>query len=95
VRLVVAAGADQPAITGELSRSPLVRAVEAISDSEGNGWWLFPWRGRPILAEVAEMARLRGWPVTSLWSERGRLEDVFLDLTNPSQTVPRKLRSAA
>jgi ABC-2 type transport system ATP-binding protein len=81
VRLVVPAAAA-PALAEELARLAAVRSIEPVSDAEGGGWWLFPWRGRPILAEIAEFARQRGLPATSLRAERGTLGDVFPALTS-------------
>ena len=95
VRLALTAGAEIAGIAAELSRLPAVRAIEPASDSEGEGWWLFPWRSRPIIAEVAELVRARGWTVTALRSERGRLDDVFRAITMPESANPEAPREAA
>jgi ABC-2 type transport system ATP-binding protein len=84
VRLVVPAKAVDPMIAGELAGLSAVRAVEPVSDAEGEGWWVFPWRSsRPIIAEVVELVRKRGWAITGLRAERGRLDDVFRTITAP------------
>jgi ABC-2 type transport system ATP-binding protein len=83
VRLVMTAPAD-PAIVGQLSRLESVRSIEPAEDFEGAGWWLFPRGEGSPLAEVAELARIAGWPVTGLRSERGRLDDVFRAITAAS-----------
>ena len=80
VRLAMPAGAD-PIIAGELARLPGVRSAEAASDAEGEGWWVFPRAAAPIVAEVAALAGRRGWPITGLRVERGRLDDVFRAIT--------------
>jgi gliding motility-associated transport system ATP-binding protein len=94
VRLAVPAGAD-PAIAAELARLPGVLAVEPASDGEGEGWWIFPWRARPIVAEVAELAGARGLPVIGLRVARGRLDDVFRAITRPEAPPQPPLRDAA
>jgi ABC-2 type transport system ATP-binding protein len=86
VRLVLPPDADTAAVAGALSSLPDVRAIEPAHDAEGAGCWVFPWYGRPIVAEVAEVARVRGWPVAALRAERGRLDDVFRAMTLPDST---------
>ncbi|HEV8679619.1 MAG TPA: ATP-binding cassette domain-containing protein [Stellaceae bacterium] len=94
VRLAMPAGAD-PLIADELARLPAVRSAEAASDAEGEGWWVFPRGPGPIIAEVAELVRLRGWPVTGLRVERGRLDDVFRAITMPEAAAAEASRAAA
>jgi ABC-2 type transport system ATP-binding protein len=83
VRLALPAEADAAAIVGELAGLPAVRAVEPARDADGGGYRVFPWHGRPIVGDIAELAHERGWPVTALRAERGRLDDVFRALTMP------------
>jgi ABC-2 type transport system ATP-binding protein len=85
VRLVLSSDADTAAVAALLSSLPDVRAVEPANDTEGGGCWVFPRHGRPIVAEVAEVARLQGWPVAGLRAERGRLDDVFRAITLPGR----------
>ncbi len=88
VRLDVAAGAD-PKIRTELARLPGVAAVEPVSDDEGKALMIFPSSGRPVIANVADLARAHGWEVTGLRVERGRLDDVFRQITTaPAQETP-------
>ncbi len=98
VRLGLPPGADTN-IAAELARLPGVKSVEPASDpggdGEGEGLWLFPWRSRAIVAEVAELVRLRGWPVTGLRAERGHLDDVFRAITMPEAASPEPRRAAA
>jgi len=42
---------------------------------------VLPREGRSIIAEVSEFVRSRGFPVEEVQVERGRLDDVFRDLT--------------
>jgi ABC-2 type transport system ATP-binding protein len=95
VRLAMPSTEDAAAVTGELSRLAGVRSIEPASDGEGEGWWLFPWRSRPIVAEVAALVRARGWPVSVLRAERGRLDDVFRAITLPESAVTDEPRQAA
>jgi ABC-2 type transport system ATP-binding protein len=87
VRLVVAPGADISAITAALAQLPLIRSIEPVRGPEGDGWWLFPWRGRTIVGEIAELARRRGWKISALYAERGRLDDVFQALVTAAPDV--------
>lgn len=95
VRLVPAAAADSAAIAAELRGLAAIRSLAPASDAEGEGWWLFPWRGRPIVGEIAEFASERGWPVAVLRAERGRLEDMFAALVGGTSPVAAQWRDAA
>ena len=94
VRLDLSEAADA-GIAGQLGGLPGVRSVERTSDSEGEALWLFPRGAQPIVAEVAELVRARGWPVTGLRVERGRLDDVFRAITTPQPAASETLRDAA
>ena len=80
VRLAVASGAS-PQIRDALARLPGVAAVEAVSDGDGDALLIFPRDRRPVVANVADLARAHGWEVTALRVERGRLDDVFREIT--------------
>ena len=96
VRLAVPAGSADPAFAGDLARLPGVLSVEPASDGEGEGWWVFPWRARAIAADVAELVRSRGVAITGMRVERGRLDDVFRQITMPQTAAPSEpLRDAA
>jgi len=79
VRLMLA----DPAIDARtaLLRLPGVIAVEPIEDGEGKALLVVPQEGRAIIAEVTDLVRTAGWPVAALRVERGRLDDVFRDIT--------------
>src|SRR6516162_3115568 len=88
VRLGIPGGAD-PNVRAELERLPGVAAVEPVTDAEGNALMIFGADGRSIVANVADLARSRGWAITGLQIERGRLDDVFRDITTaPPHPVP-------
>jgi ABC-2 type transport system ATP-binding protein len=94
VRVAMPAGAN-PMIAAELARLPGARSAEPASDADGEGWWLFPRGDQVILPEVGELVRVRGWPVTALRAERGRLDDVFRAITTPGAPADEALRDAA
>jgi ABC-2 type transport system ATP-binding protein len=77
VRLGVPPGAEQ-GIAAELAGLASVAAVETQSAGEVVA---VPRGGEPIAGAVADLARARGWPVRSIEVERGRLDDVFREIT--------------
>ena len=81
VRLGIPSG-TQPQVRAELTRLPGVAAVEAVNDGEGDALMIFPGDDGPVVAKVADLARAHGWEVTGLRVERGRLDDVFREITN-------------
>jgi ABC-2 type transport system ATP-binding protein len=80
VHLSVAGGAT-PDIRAELAALPGVAAVEPVSDGEGDGVLVFPGGGHSVVAEITDLARERRWMITGLRVERGRLDDVFREVT--------------
>jgi ABC-2 type transport system ATP-binding protein len=93
VRLGIASGADAN-IRAELAALPGVASVEPIRDAEGDGLMVFARGGRPVVAEIADLARSRGWSITGLRVERGRLDDVFREITT-AQPAPAPVAAAA
>jgi ABC-2 type transport system ATP-binding protein len=88
VRLGIVSGADAQ-VRAELARLPGVAAVEAVSDSEGEALMIFPDGRRPVVTNIADLARAHGWEVTALRVERGRLDDVFREITSqPPGSAP-------
>ena len=81
VRLDLAAG-DLGGVAAELQRLPGVAAVAPV-DGDVAAVWVFPRERRPIAAEIAELARTRGWAIAGFYVERGRLDDVFRAITTP------------
>jgi ABC-2 type transport system ATP-binding protein len=79
VRLMLADGGIDARTA--LLRLPGVAAVETIEDGEGKALLIVPQEGRSIIAEVTDLVRTAGWPVAALRVERGKLDDVFRDIT--------------
>ena len=82
VRLGVAGGADAN-VRAELAALPGVAAVEQA----GDGLIVLPRGGHPVVGEIADLARNRGWTITGLQVERGRLDDVFREITTASEPI--------
>ena len=82
VRLDLASG-DAAVIAAELQNLPGVASVEAAADGGDATMWVFAQDGRPISDAIVRHARAQGWPVTGLYVERGRLDDVFRTITAP------------
>jgi len=83
VRVVLGKGADTAA--QELGALAQVAAVEHETDDEDDkALMIFAREGRSIVADVADLARVRGWEVKELRVERGRLDDVFRQVTSSS-----------
>jgi ABC-2 type transport system ATP-binding protein len=93
VRLDIADGAD-PEVRAGLERLPGVTAVERVTDGEGDALMVFSAHGRSIVANVADLARANGWQITGLRVERGRLDDVFREITT-APPHPAPLAAAA
>ena len=90
VRLQIASGSIAK-IRAELDQLDDVDAVEAVSgDDEAEGTLLVIARdGQPIAEDIAGMAHARGWRLASMTVERGRLDDVFRNITVPDDAAPR------
>jgi ABC-2 type transport system ATP-binding protein len=80
VRLGIAGGADAN-VRAELAALPGVAAVEPAGDAAADGLIAFARGGHPVVGEIADLARNRGWTITGLQVERGRLDDVFREIT--------------
>jgi len=66
-----------------LLRLPGVATVELVEDADGHAFVIFPHEGHSIIAEITDLVRTAGWPVSALRVERGRLDDVFRAITLP------------
>jgi ABC-2 type transport system ATP-binding protein len=82
------------AIAAELQKLPGVAAVEIAADAGGAALWVFPQDGQPISDAIVRRARAQGWPVTGLYVERGRLDEVFRAIT-ASRPVSQPFPDAA
>ena len=93
VRIDFAAG-DVAAFAAELQQLPGVASVEASADDGHASLCAFSQNGQPISDSIVRHARAQGWPVTGLYVERGRLDDVFRAITAP-EPQPEPVRAAA
>jgi gliding motility-associated transport system ATP-binding protein len=80
VRLAIAGGGDN-AIKTALLGLPAVGSVESVDDAEGEALLVFCDGDQPPVAEIAQLARAGNWPIAGLRVERGRLDDVFREIT--------------
>jgi gliding motility-associated transport system ATP-binding protein len=65
-----------------LSAAPFVEKVEIAGEIDGFvNLLVLPKGGNSIIADVSDLLRSRAFPIEELQVERGRLEDVFRDLT--------------
>ena len=65
----------------ELRDLPDIAAVEPIEDSDGHALMIFPSNGQPIVGVVSDLLRAHRWETLGLRVERGRLDDVFRQIT--------------
>jgi gliding motility-associated transport system ATP-binding protein len=84
VRLGIGGGADVNT-RAELAALPGVAAVEPAVGGAGNGFMVFSRGGQPVVGKIADLARNRGWTITGLQVEQGRLDDVFREITTPPE----------
>jgi ABC-2 type transport system ATP-binding protein len=75
------AGEIVPQVMAELGRLPEIEAVEPVEDTEGQALMVFPHGGQPIVGPVSDLLRARHWEPRTLRVERGRLDDVFREIT--------------
>jgi ABC-2 type transport system ATP-binding protein len=81
VRIEVARAAASE-VEAALARLPGVASVEPADDDEGDALIVFARDGRSIVGEVTDLARAMRWDVAGLRVERGRLDDVFRNVTS-------------
>src|SRR5207302_9315922 len=88
VRLGIAGGADAN-VRAELAALPGVAAVEPAGGAAAGGLIVLPRGGHPVVGEIADLARNRGWTIPGLQVERGRLDGVFREITTaPPEPAP-------
>jgi ABC-2 type transport system ATP-binding protein len=82
VSLVTAAG-EIPRLKTLWNAHPAVAALETVAGEEGQAMLTaFPRGGAPMLAELGRMAREAGIRIDEIREERGRLDEVFRDITS-------------
>jgi gliding motility-associated transport system ATP-binding protein len=79
------ASSDAAMIAVELRQLPGVASVESAAEDGRASLCVFAQDGCPISDTIVRIARERGWPVTGLYVERGRLDDVFRTITAPTE----------
>ena len=65
----------------ELRELPDIGAVEPIEDSDGHALMIYPSNGQSIVGVVSDLLRAHRWETLGLRVERGRLDDVFRQIT--------------
>ena len=82
MRLTLSAGHVASAADA-LARLPGIAAVEPVDDVDGSGLMVFPHGGKSIVGAVGDLLRNHRWEPLALRVERGRLDDVFRQVTIP------------
>jgi len=64
-----------------------LKSLPPVQSVERDGHWItaFPKRGRQPFLEIDQLIRDKGWQVSALRVEQGRLEDVFRQVTTGGQ----------
>ncbi|HSH41975.1 MAG TPA: ATP-binding cassette domain-containing protein [Arenicellales bacterium] len=81
VRLVVQ-GADEAEVLSTLRAIEGVREVSVNGRGDGTGFEALPEKGAVIVDRIADAVHGRHWRLESMYVERGRLDEVFRDLTS-------------
>jgi len=83
-------------VRAEMERLPQVNGVE-IMDGDNGGTELvaLPADGGDILSTIAGHARSRGWPIRQIRAERGRLDEVFRDVTDAGTVEDKTAKPAS
>ncbi|KOR29781.1 hypothetical protein TI03_01445, partial [Achromatium sp. WMS1] len=84
---------DQDADIGVLKRIPGVARVESLPVLNGTGFRLFPQTNNTLIHSVNKVICAQKWQVRTLTLERGRLDEVFRNLT--TNNIINKQRIAA
>jgi len=74
---------NEARIRAELEQLPDIVAVEDAGSGAEHALIILSRDRRPIVAEIADLARDRDWNITGFSVERGRLDDVFRTITAP------------
>ena len=81
-------------LTARIEKIPLVRNIASSEAGEGRKKLLvYPEKGRAILHEVAQVISAGGFEVDEFHQERGRLDEVFRDLTTEAGASREETRS--
>ncbi|MGI9336563.1 MAG: ABC transporter ATP-binding protein, partial [Gammaproteobacteria bacterium] len=75
-------GAGGPHLASIVGALPGVARVEVLEQADDRArLQVFPVNDAKLVGPVSNMARERGWEVEEIYVERGRLDDVFRDVT--------------
>jgi ABC-2 type transport system ATP-binding protein len=86
--VVLAVRGGSPQMRDELAALPDVAAVETLAADDGrSAWRVLPVAGRTVAQQVAAHARTRGWDLQELQVERGRLDEVFREITTTREAA--------
>jgi ABC-2 type transport system ATP-binding protein len=69
----------------QLRKMVYVESVEDVEDVDGTGLLVVPHGGSPIANEVGDLVRAHRWEASLIRAERGRLDDVFREITQPQR----------
>jgi len=75
-------------VARELKRLSDVARVESIQDPAGSAgvhYVIYPVKGRSIIDGVSALVRENNWPVQQILVDRGRLDEVFRNVTESVQ----------
>jgi ABC-2 type transport system ATP-binding protein len=79
---ITVVGASSNGVHDELARLPGVSRVELVEESGGRTrYHVFPDADAALIGVVGKIVRERGWEVEELHLERGRLDEVFRQVT--------------
>jgi ABC-2 type transport system ATP-binding protein len=80
-------------VTARLKGMPDVADVEQKTINGSAAVTAFPKSGALLIEEVSQMAARENWPVTELYAEAGRLDEVFRAITTHDATRARESRT--
>ncbi|MFT7414821.1 MAG: ABC-2 type transport system ATP-binding protein [Methylophagaceae bacterium] len=84
---VAVANVDVNAFSAFLNDLDFIVKVEALTASRG--FRVYPTNGRQITVELAQVIRGNGWEIDSLYTENGRLDEVFRTITTGAMSSLR------
>jgi len=80
-------GADRSQVLAVLRSLPGVREAVAAPQNGVTRFEVVPERSQVIVDRVAEAVRERDWKLSAMYVERGRLDEVFRQLTEREQAA--------
>lgn len=81
-------GANTGHVTQTLTRLPGIKAVTPIEEHDSRvSVHVFPTEGKSIVSTISDAARKEQWQIEELHVRRGRLDEVFRDVTANRQSL--------